>query len=66
MSFLNTLLSSKAAKAWVAAFIAAGGAIATAVTDQSITAEEIGLAIGLFLGALGVTFRVPNAKDDVN
>lgn len=64
--FIETLLSSKAFKAWSAAVVAGVAVIATAVTDQVVTGEEVGVLVGAFLAALGITFRVPNAKDDVN
>lgn len=64
MNVITKLFSSKAFKAWTAAAVAVVGVLASALTDQVVTAEEVGVAVGFFLGALGFTYKVPNAKDD--
>lgn len=59
MTTLNTY-----AKAVVGALVAGGGAIATALEDGAISAQEGVLAGVAFLVALGVVWAVPNAPAD--
>lgn len=52
----------KYAKAIVAAVVAGGTALGTALADDVVTTGEwVGVALAV-LGALGITYVVPNAK----
>lgn len=48
------------AKAIIAAFVAASGALSTAAVDDVITATEAWLIAGSFVGGLGFTWAIPN------
>lgn len=53
----------KIAKYWkavVAAVVAGAGALSTALTDDTVTAAEGWAALIAVLGALGLTWAVPN------
>ena len=52
---------SKYAKAIVAAVIAGGSALSTAIADDVITGTETWIIAGAVLSALGITWAVPNA-----
>lgn len=60
--FLNLILSNKTLKAWVGGVSAAGAALGTAAADGVINGTEVGVAVGAFLLALGLVYRVPNGK----
>ncbi|MEV4670956.1 hypothetical protein AB0K34_04815 [Actinomadura sp. NPDC049382] len=50
------------AKAVVAAVVAGGTALGTALADDKVTSGEwVGVALAV-LGALGITYAVPNAR----
>lgn len=61
---LDKLFSSKALKAWVAAVSAGAAAFTQAVADGVINGTEVGVVIGAVLVALGLVYRVPNAKSE--
>lgn len=50
------------AKAIVAAVVAGGGALATALADDTVTTGEWLGVVVVTLGALGITYVVPNAR----
>lgn len=52
------------AKAFVAALAAVSGSLVTALADDSISAGEWVVAVLAGLGALGVTWVVPNRPAD--
>jgi hypothetical protein len=53
----------KYAKAIVAAVVAGGGVLSTALIDDKVTASEW-VAVGLaFLAGLGITYAIPNRTD---
>ncbi|MFJ2438469.1 hypothetical protein ACIOWM_35200 [Streptomyces anulatus] len=54
---------SNAAKAVVAALAAGAATVATAVQDGTFTAGEGVTAVLAVLGALGITYAVPNRPD---
>jgi len=51
---------SKYAKAVVAAAVATGGTVTTALADGTVTSGEAWLIVGAFLAGLGFTWAVPN------
>jgi len=51
---------SNAAKAVVAALSAGAAAAVTAVQDQAVTSGEVVTIVLAVLGALGITYAVPN------
>jgi len=53
---------SRYAKAIVAAVVAAGGTVSTALADGVVTAGEAWLIAGAVLAGLGVTWAVPNKR----
>lgn len=55
---------SSAAKAVVAALAAGAGVAATAVQDGAFTTGEVVTTVLAVLGALGVTYAVPNREPD--
>ncbi|MCZ4610115.1 hypothetical protein O3S80_41410 [Streptomyces sp. Lzd4kr] len=55
---------SKYAKAVVAAVVATGGTVATALADDILTSGEVWLIAGAFIGGLGFTWAVPNRQTD--
>lgn len=55
---------SSAAKAVVAALSAGAAAAVTAVQDQAVTSGEVVTIILAVLGALGITYAVPNRQPD--
>ncbi|WP_406225309.1 hypothetical protein [Streptomyces anulatus] len=55
---------SSAAKALVAALAAGAGVAATAVQDSVFTTGETVTTVLAILGALGITYAVPNRQPD--
>ena len=53
---------SKMWKAVVAAAVAGGGALVTALDDGTVTTQEGLTAVVAVLGALGLTWAVPNRQ----
>lgn len=53
---------SKYWKAVVAAVVAGGGSLGTALADSTITTQEGLTAVAAVLGALGLTWAVPNRQ----
>lgn len=53
---------SRYAKAITAGVVAAGGTVATAAADGTLTGAEIWLIAGAFLGGLGFTWAIPNKQ----
>lgn len=51
---------SSMAKALVAALAAAGGTLAAATADGSLSSGDVVTVVLAVLGALGVTYAVPN------
>ncbi|MET9123029.1 hypothetical protein [Streptomyces sp. NPDC004528] len=51
---------SRYAKAVVAAVVAGSGSLATALNDGTVTATEAVTVVLAVLGALGITWAVPN------
>lgn len=52
----------KYSKAFVSAVVAGGTAYIAASSDGMIDGAEIGVIVGAFLAALGLTWVVPNAR----
>ncbi|RPK85051.1 hypothetical protein [Streptomyces sp. ADI98-10] len=55
---------SSFAKAFVAALAAGAGVAATAVQDSVFTTGEVVTTVLAILGALGITYAVPNRQPD--
>ncbi|QIJ62542.1 hypothetical protein [Streptomyces sp. JB150] len=53
---------SRYAKAFVAAIVAGGGSLGTAMQDGVVTQAEGVTALLVALGALGAVWRVPNRE----
>lgn len=60
--FLDLILTNKTVKAWTGAVLAAGSAVSVAVQDGVVDGADIGTAVGAFIVALGLVYRVPNGK----
>jgi len=57
-----TMKVSKMWKAVVAAVVAGGGSLVTALDDGTVTTQEGLTAVVAVLGALGLTWAVPNRQ----